>query len=152
MRVRPQKPTTTTSSTAKTAKSPTNKKGHNIMPAVTAVSPCKLPNGCSLQTNTSISAPTLPQSPVSITLPLVQQSHPAKTSKDLNNSLTITPTVILSPQNSLNTGKRKRPAKSLDLNSEVSKSNGCYSYDIPAILRYMTYFELMLFHFISILG
>ena len=122
MRVNPQKPTT---SNPRLVSNPTRKitaKEDIKTSDVDAVSVSKtinLPNPCSNYAGSFL--PLLPKSPVSMSFSSTPLSGTVTAIKESTNSLTITPTVILSTRNASHVGKRKRSVRSMDSNSEVSK-------------------------------
>ena len=132
MRVRPQKPTTSANcvSAASQPSFISNNKMHKNGLVNTKVQETPITSSPVL-TNLSSFLPLLPKSPLSsveLLSPASSQIHKATTgstpiTKDIANSLTITPTVILStrsnPPNLVS--KRKHKVRSMDSNSEVSK-------------------------------
>ena len=122
MRVKPQKPTTTNFTV-------TNPSQHmqgrieNSSPLVKVASLSTPLNGSISSTKNACSfVPLLPKCPVSITFPSTNQIQSTSTSKETTNSLTITPTVIVSTPNNSTAGNRKRSMNSLDSNTEVSST------------------------------
>ena len=126
MRVKPQKPTTSTSRVI-------NQSQHEQ--SITSLKPIskdslqpksKLSNiPSSSSNNVNSFLPLLPKSPVSISfVSTAISSAENTTTKNGANSLTITPTVIYSNRATpANGNKRKRSVKSLDSNSEVTTQN-----------------------------
>ena len=121
MRVKPQKPITTTS---RVINPPQREENITILKPTSKehLSKPKLPNiPSSTGNNINSFLPLLPKTPVSINFPSTTNSLTTNTANiQGTNSLTITPTVIYSDRSPSSVGnKRKRSIKSLDSNSEV---------------------------------
>ena len=122
MRVKPQKPITSSSREMNPSQREENDTTHKTAMKDNS-SKLKLSTVPTSSTaNATSFLPLLPKSPVSISFVSNSNSSTTNaTSKDGSNSLTITPTVIYSNRTSQAvSNKRKRSIKSLDSNSEVS--------------------------------